>query len=111
MKIQNNDHDDPVQRGLQNDRAPSDQVPAQLNPPMINQLYQTRLVRFTLPDFTLNDPEIWFSAVDHIFKTQNISSEEGKLSGLLQHKDRTELGHIRDIIPNQSETSADSRMK
>lgn len=86
-------------------QVPIVQAPAQLNPiNHYNQQYQPRLVRFTLPDFTPNDPEIWFSAVDHIFRTNSITSEEEKFSSLLQYIDSTELGHIRDIIPSNSPT-------
>lgn len=50
--------------GQQNNPPPINQppnVPAP-NVPIINHLpaYQPRLVRFTLPVFTPNDPEIWF---------------------------------------------------
>lgn len=57
-----------------------------------------RVGKFTLPDFTPNDPETWFAAVEHIFLVNNITSDDVKFANLLQYLDGSELCHIKDII-------------
>lgn len=61
-----------------------------------------RLVKFSLPDFMPNHTDVWFSAVDQIFKTQAVLSEDEKFSCLLQYIDASELSHIRDIITSEA---------
>lgn len=69
-----------------------------------NNTATTRLVKFHLPEFTANDPETWFSAVEHIFRVNLVSSEDEKFSSLLQCLDATQLGFIRDILASTSQS-------
>lgn len=62
----------------------------------------SRLVKFHLPTFTANDPDTWFSAVEHIFRVNQVTSEDEKFSMLLQCLDPTQLGYIKDILGENS---------
>lgn len=59
-----------------------------------------KIVKFTLPDFNINDPKTWFSAVDHIFEANGVRTEAEKFSQLLQYLDGQQLTNICDIIGN-----------
>lgn len=66
---------------------------SQLNMPVQNQ----RIVKFILPKFNPADTKTWFAAVEHIFHTNGVNSEEERFSSLLQHLDSSDLSHICDM--------------
>lgn len=63
-----------------------------------------RLVKFHLPQFTANDPDTSFSAIEHIFMVNLVASVNEKFSSLLQCLDATQLGFIRVILTSVSVT-------
>lgn len=71
--------------------------------PNENEQAKTRIVKYNLPEFTANDPDTWFSAVEHIFKVNSVSSEDEKFSSLLQCLDAIQLGFIKDILTSNSQ--------
>lgn len=40
--------------------------------------------RFTLPEFTPHDSEMWFAAAEHIFRAHSVVAEDAKFAGILQ---------------------------
>lgn len=53
--------------------------------------------KFSLPKFEEADPEIWFEVADTIFIANNITSERGKFSALLEKISTDQFRTIRDI--------------
>ncbi len=62
-----------------------------------------KYVKFSLPPFSPNDPDVWFAASEHIFATNSIKTENEKFSYLLQSIGTIELANIRDIIASNTE--------
>lgn len=61
-----------------------------------------KITRFTLPEFTPDDPDTWFAAVEHIFRSNDVDTEDKKFSNILQYLTGSDLSHIKDIIPSDS---------
>ena len=58
-----------------------------------------KYVKFNLPPYMPSNPEVWFSATEHIFSANSINTENEKFSYILQCMGTQELENIKDIIP------------
>jgi len=59
---------------------------------------QIHIAKFVLPEFTNNDPEAWFAAVEHILLANKVTNDTDRFSHVLQAIPATMLTHMKDII-------------